>query len=473
MGQHRDHAGNRASGNQASQMFLGLALLVGMPTLAIAQSSLPNPVGNPTVNPLATPTANPLAPPVVSPPAPPAVSPTANPTPAPSPTPKPKPKQPLNEFPPNPLELRGPDPLLPQGVPGRPLTEAERQQLIPELDRLNLDAAAQLKSGERSKSFDTWNRELRLRRLTGLVPEVQALGRVGDVGWRQNQAPQVRVITQRLDAILAQIQKPTFATSPEAANRIVLLDAIGFAYEQVRSPGSAASAYELSLADARQRQDGAKVNATLLTLAQLYLNWFNYPKAAATYGELLTTAQSQGDRPNEILYLAQLAYVHEQAKQPQQAIPYQEKLIAIYQQSPATTNKIPAVQIRLADNYQLADQAAAAEKNYQAAYSLAQSVNQLGYAGDALKKLGVLYKANDRLDAALQVYDFLIGVEQQAYNVYGMMSAYDAIGRIHLSRKAYPQAVGAFQQALALAKQIRYREDYFTAQIQKASEGGK
>ena len=431
--QHRGRTGNRAI-----QWLLGL-LLAGMPGLAIAQSSPPSPT----------------------------------PSPSPTPTPKPKPKPPLNEFPPNPLELRGPDPLLPKGVPGRPLTDAERQQLTPELDRLNLEAAAQLKSGERTKAFETWNRELRLRRLTGLLPEVQALGRVGDVGWRQNQSPQVRVITQRLDAILAQIQTPAFATSPDAANRVALLDAIGVAYEQVRSPGSAASAYEQSLTDSRQRQDGAKANATLVTLGQLYLNWFNYPKAAETYRELLASAQSRGDRPNEIVYLTQLAYIHEQAKQPQQAIPYQEKLIAIYQQSPTTTNKIPTIQIRLADNYQLADQAADAEKNYQAAYSLAQSINQFGYAADALKKLGVLYKANDRLDAALQVYDYLIGVEQQAYNVYGMMSTYDAIGRIHLSRKAYPQAVSAFQQALALAKQIRYREDYFVSQIQKASAGGK
>ena len=455
----RSHHRNRR-GRATIQLLLGL-LLAGMPGLAIAQSNSSTPTVTPTLTPTVTPTLIPI------------LIPTPAPTPTPATKPKPtKPKPQLNEFPPNPLELRAPDPLLPKGVPPRPLTEAERQQLTPELDRLNLEAAAQLKAGDRTKAFDTWNRELRLRRFTGLLPEVQALGRVGDQAWQKNQSPEVRVITQRLDAILAQMQKPAFTTTPEAANRLALLDAIGFAYEQVRSPGSAANAYEQSLADARQRQDGTKVNATLVTLARLYLNWFNYPKAAETYGELLTAAQSRGDRPNEIVYLSQLAYVHEQAKQPQQAIPYQEKLIAIYQQS-NTPTAIPVLQIRLADNYQLANQAAAAEKNYQAAYSLAQSVTQYGYAGDALKKLGLLYKANDRLDAALQVYDYLIGVEQQAYNVYGMMSAYDAIGQIHLSRKAYPQAVSAFQQALALAKQLRYREDYFTAQIQKAAAGGK
>ena len=430
--QHANRAG------RVIRLLLGWFLLAGIAQEAIAQTPAPAP------------------------------QPTSSPQPSPPPA---KPKPQLNEFPPNPLELKTPDPLLPQGAPPRTLTEAEIQQLGPQLDRLNLEAAAQLKSGERSKAFDTWNRELRLRRLTGLLPEVQALGRVGDVAWRQNQSPQVRVITQRLDAILTLVQSPTFAARPEAANRIALTDAIGLAYEQVRVPSSAASAYEQSLAEARQRQDGVKATATLNTLGQLYLGWFNYPKAAETYRELVTIAQGQGDRTNEAFYLSQLAYTHEQAKQPQQATPYQEKLLTIYQQT-NTPNAIAPLQIRLADNYQLADQPAAAEKNYQAAYQLAQVQTQYGYAAEALRKLGRLYKANDRLDAALRVYDYLVGVEQQAYNTYGMMTAYDAIGQIYLSRKAYPQAVSAFQQALALAKQLRYREDYFTAEIQKASAAG-
>jgi hypothetical protein len=51
-----------------------------------------------------------------------------------------------------------------------------------------------------------------------------------------------------------------------------------------------------------------------------------------------------------------------------------------------------------------------------------------------------------------------------------MMDAYDQIGKIYVSRKAYPQAVTAFQRALVLARQLKYREDYFTAQIQQVSQ---
>ena len=50
---------------------------------------------------------------------------------------------------------------------------------------------------------------------------------------------------------------------------------------------------------------------------------------------------------------------------------------------------------------------------------------------------------------------------------YGMMNAYDQIGQIQLDRKQNQQALVAFKQGLGLAKQLKYRQDYFTAQIQK------
>jgi tetratricopeptide (TPR) repeat protein len=383
-------------------------------------------------------------------------------------------KPPATEFPPNPLELKTPDPLLPQAK--RPLTDAEIKQLAIALDMLNAEAAAQLKAGDRAKAFEIWNRELRLRRVQGLLPEVQALGRVGGIAWQENQTLQVRIITQRLDAILAKLQPPanqSAAVTPSlTAEQITLLDALGLAYQQVRSPGVAATVYQQVLADARQRQDTAKVEATLLTLGQLYLVWFNYPQAAEAYRELLPVAQAKGDRPNEILYLKQLAYIYEQAKQPDQAILYQQQLVNLYQKL-NQLEPIPALKVKIGDNYLLAAQPLLAEENYLAAYQLAQPLLQFGYAGDSLRKLGELYRQNDRPDAALKVYDFLIAVEQQAYNVYGTMAAYDEIGKIHLARKAYPQAAIAFQRGLELAKQLKHREDYFTKQIQQAQAPGK
>ncbi|MBE9011138.1 hypothetical protein IQ250_13060 [Pseudanabaenaceae cyanobacterium LEGE 13415] len=365
----------------------------------------------------------------------------------------------------NPLELKTPDPLLPGGL-NRPLSEAEKQTLRTALEQLNNEASAKLRSGDTLGAFNIWNRELRLRRALGLLEEVQALGRVGNIAWVQNQSIQVRFITNRLSAIQTQLQQPlkNQTTLPE---RSQVFPALGIAFQQVRSPGLALNVYQQMLTEARSRKDPiAEVNL-LNTIGQLHLSWFDYPNAIATYTELLNLAKSRNDAANIELNLVQLAYVHEQARQPAQAVTYQQQLIELYQRNPQQASLIAPLKIRQADNFAAANQLEAAEKAYQEAFQLAQPLVQLAYASDALRKLGALYRSNNRLDAALQVYEYLASVQQQAYNSFGVMDAFDQIGQIQLQRKALPEAANAFRQGLELAKQVNYRVDYFTEQIQK------
>lgn len=388
---------------------------------------------------------------------------------APAPTSESRQNRPQkDEFPPSPLELIQPDPLLPNGI-NAPLTASDRQRLTTALDDLNRQAAAKLTT-DPIAAFNIWNRELRLRRALGFLAEVQALGRVGDQAWKQNQPNQVQIITKRLQAIQAQVQTPTSgAVSPQPSfNRSQVLQALGIAYQQVRSPSLTLSVYQPLLAEARQRREVAQEIALLNTIAQVHLDWFDYTQAAAAYTELLNASRARGDRTNEAATLTQLAYVHEQAKQPAQAAPYQQQLAKIYQnQQPQL---VPALKVKAADNYAASGQFNLAEQNYQEAFTLAQPLFQLAYATEALHKLGALYRANDRLDAALRVYAYLAGVEQQADNVYGVMDAYDQIGQIHLTRKAYAEALSAFNQGLTLAKQINHRTDYFASQIQQTQQ---
>jgi tetratricopeptide (TPR) repeat protein len=254
--------------------------------------------------------------------------------------------------------------------------------------------------------------------------------------------------------------------------QVSLLDALGFAYQQVRLPQTAAKIYQQLLAEARQRNDSFKLEATLITLGQLHLAWFDYASAVNPYQELLTRSRSRRDLINYPLYLERLAYIHEQAKQPAQAIPYQTQLITFYQ-GLSNPKPIPALTLKIADNHRRLQQLEQAELNYQLAYKLAVPQLQFAHAADALKNLGDLYRANNRLESALRMYGFLVGIEQQAYNTYGVMNAYDQLGQVHLVRKEYPEAIAAFQQALPLAQQLKFREDYFIAQIQKASEPEK
>ncbi|HEY9882852.1 MAG TPA: hypothetical protein V6C98_04500, partial [Thermosynechococcaceae cyanobacterium] len=237
----------------------------------------------------------------------------------------------------------------------------------------------------------------------------------------------------------------------------------------VRLPKPAVAIYTQIVTDAKQRRDEKQTDEALITLAQLHLTWLDYPNAAATYQELSGRAKARGDRQNESIYLTRLAYSYEQAKQPAQAITAQQQLVALYETLPDPLS-IPALKIKIADNYQLLARPDQAEQYYQSAYQLAQPALQLAYASEALQKLGALYRANDRLDAALKVFDYLVSLEQQSYNLYGMMHAYDQIGQIQRDRKQNQQAVAAFQQGLGLARQLKYRQDYFTAQIQEMNK---
>jgi len=293
----------------------------------------------------------------------------------------------------------------------------------------------------------------------------------------QTQAPPVLSARQLLDTLdtnpLAVGGVNAIAILGNLNKEVSLLDALGFAYQQVRLPQTAVKVYQQLLAEARRRKDDFKLEATLITLGQLHLAWFDYGSAVQPYQELLARSRSRRDPINFPLYLDRLAYIHEQAKQPAQAIPYQEQLITFHQTALGDATLIPALTLKIADNHRRLTQLDQAETNYQLAYKLAIPLLQFSNAAEALKRLADLYRANDRLDSALRMYTFLVDIEKQAYNTYGVMDAYDQMGQVHLLRKDYPAAIAAFQQALPLAQQLKFREDYFATRIQKASEQGE
>lgn len=391
-----------------------------------------------------------------------------------------KPQPPPDKFPPNPLEVGDPpDPLIPYDYKQRPLTTAEREELVKAADRLALIGAQRYQANDPIGAYEAWNQELRYRRVAAfLVDEVRALGRIGDVAWGQNNNQQLRYITQRLDAIRLQTEKPIAQlqnddkTPPELLNnqqRSQLGEALALAYQQVRLPKIAASLFEQVLAEARQQGDDLKLEATLINLGQLHLSWFNYASAAKVYRELWERSQARADVFNEPIYLGQLIFVHDQAKQPKEAIFYRQQLIEFYRQV-NNPKPVPALITGIADQQQTLGQLDLAEANYQLAYQAAQPQSQWADAGDALKKLGTLYRINNRLNSAQRIYTFLVNVEQQAYNTYGLMDAYDQLGQINLLLQQYSDAIAAFEQAREVARQLKFREDYFTAQIQKAAE---
>ncbi len=374
-----------------------------------------------------------------------------------------KPQQP-NKFPPNPLEITTPDPLLPRKPDKQPLTIQEQQELETALDKLNLDAAAKLQAGDKVAAFDTWNREIRLRRYLGNLAQVQALSRVGEIAWRENERPEVQYITQRLQSI----QKPK--KSPPVTD-LGLLQALGEAYQKVRSPQLALEVYNQILANVRQQQNSTAEIETLKTIGTIHMSWFDYTKAASTYEELLRLASAKGERINEVAYLQQLAYIYEQARIPQQTINIRSKLAEIYIKD-NNIAEIPGLKIAIASDYEkLAKENPLllqnAFQNYQEAYTTAWEQQQYVRAGEALQKLIALYRSQGQIDEALQTSQILLQTEELAGNFYGLMNAYDQIGQMYVQRKEYPQARTAFQAGLQIAQQLKQQESYFSEQIQK------
>ncbi|MBF2067736.1 MAG: tetratricopeptide repeat protein [Calothrix sp. C42_A2020_038] len=375
-----------------------------------------------------------------------------------------KPQSP-DRFPPNPLEIKVSDPLLPaRKLDKQPLTIQEQQQLAIALENLNQEATAKYQGGDKSGAFETWNRELRLRRYLGNLAEVQALSRVGEIAWRENERSQVQFITQRLQSV----HKPRKA---QPVSDLEVLRALGQAYQNVRAPKLALEAYNQVLAQVRQQQNVTAEVETLTTIGSIHMSWFDYPQAAATYEQLLSLASARGDRQREVTYLQQLAYIYEQGRQPQQSVNIRSKLAEIYTRD-NNLAEIPTLRMAIANDYEaLAKQDPSqlenAFQNYQLAYTIAWEQQQYARVGEALQKLIALYRSQGQIDEALQTSQILLQSEELAGNFYGMMTAYDQIGQMYLQRKQYPQARNAFQEGLKIAQQLQYEDSYFTQQIQK------
>ncbi len=373
-----------------------------------------------------------------------------------------KPKPP-KEFPPNPLEITIPDPLLPASGNQQPLSLEEKRSLSAALDRLDAEATAKLLAGDTQGAFTIWNRELRLRRYLGTLAEIQALQRVGEVAYTKNDRQQIRYITERLQTIQKQVQQ-------EQTPDLQVLQALGEAYTQVRSPSLAVEVYNQVLIIYRGSSDIAGEIDTLKTIGNIHLSWFDYPAAATIYEELLNKVSNNNDIEES---LKNLAYIYDRTKQHQKAIDVRKKLLLVSRQR----NEIPqlaALKLAIGSDYEvlalenpaLLDEAF---QNYQEAYTMSWEIQQYVRAAEALQKLVSLYVKEGQTEDALQTSQILLQAEQQASNYYGMMNAYEQIGKIHLQRQENQLALTAFQKGLELAQQLGSETDDFKGQIQKIS----
>lgn len=386
----------------------------------------------------------------------------------------------LDDFSPNPLFSKEPDPLLPNLPPeGQILGQSQQEILEPELVKLNAEATALLAAQNIPGAFELWNRELRIRRYFGLSQEIAALNRVGLIAWNNSQRLYIKFITERLDQILQKLQT-------EKNNNLELWQLLGLAFKNVRAKTQALTVYQTLLETANKNQDILAEEQYFNEIAQIYMNWLDYPNAAETYEKLLEIQQDiraiRGDvpppqplpatpenpnptpPPSEVRSLQQLAFIYEQIGEYLKAISVRERLAGYYANQP-NLFPIPEIKLAIGGNYEKLGQFEQAGLTYQEAYSIATSIQQFDNASEALGRLAKLYRSQNQIKTALDIYQAQVLVNQQAYNYYGMMNAYDQIGDLYLSQKAYQPAIAAFQQGLALAQQLKYKEDYFVKKI--------
>jgi len=370
----------------------------------------------------------------------------------------------LDKFPPSPLEITTPDPLLPNLANKRELTPVELQKLKTDLDELNQEAQEILQGEDNKKAFEIWNRELRLRRFLGLLAEVEALSRVGEISVNENEREEVQYISQRLQVIQSDMLK-------QKSTDLQLWKSLANAYQKLRLYKLAISAYEQILILGKQQQDSFAEIETLKNIGELHLSWFDYNQAANVYQKLLNLAINQGDKTNELVYLQQLAYIYTQGKQHQLAIDILNKLVEIYTNEQNLT-QIPTLKLAIAANYEFLAKEnpnfrQQAFDNYQEAYTIAWKLEQYARAGEALNKLIALYRSQKQITAALETSQILIETETLANNFYGLMSAYNQIGNLYLERREYAKALTAFEKGLEIAQELKYQESYFTKQIER------
>ena len=402
-------------------------------------------------------------------------------------------KPPPDEFPPSPLELLAADPLLPEFPMKRELSPTERDRLRLALDELNLQAAATLRAGKTLEAFALWNRELRLRRFLGVFEELPALGRVGELAWREGGVEETRVITDRLKAIQAGQTGPKPNLPDDQPLPIptepALLEALGATYYQVRAPKLALAVLEPRLLMAREANDPAAIEKSLGAIALLRSSIFDDGAAAEAYRELLAIERAKiaagrwvvvppapGTEPiiplhrqAEVRYLKELVMLFDRSRQWDDAIVTQRDLLGVYQEL-GIIRLIPPLMSELAATFDRANRLEEAVFQYREAAATARTIKQLGIVRESLDRLATLYRTRpafaNKPDLLANTYINLLELAREAADGYGMMDTYEKLGDLFVSLDQRDRARIAYEQAVILAGQLQHRQSYFTRKLQ-------
>ena len=350
------------------------------------------------------------------------------------------------------------DPLLPDLPIVRPLSPLEKKELAAELDVLAIEAEQLYFEGQVEAAFQTWMREVRLRRILGYDAEIEAMQRVGLRTWENSRADETQLLTLRLREIQADLLN-------ETPLNIELLEEIAATFEVVRDVDSAIMVYETLIVRAAQAGEQAERQRLLENLAHLQETWFRFEIAADTYRTLLTSLDRREDTEQEVAYLTGLIRNHEDAGDVQTAIDYQRRLVRKYEQI-QQPQPIPPLMLAIARNYRTLNNLSQAQTFYSVTYSIALAQRQTDVASAALQDLAELYLAQDIPEDVLYLYQQRLAVERLSYNGYGLMQTFDNLGKFYESQGNSEAAIEVYKEALILSEHLNHRNAYFKLRLQ-------
>ena len=338
--------------------------------------------------------------------------------------------------------------LIPPGYGRRELTSFEKyriEEAIPELDRA---AEAELEQGNGDEAMKLWYRRLMLTRALDRIQEIQALGEIGAIAWKENRGTDVRNIAERLIAI-----------EEESARRVSLdtLNKLATAYQQVRYLDRATDIYQQIVVNSKKQNNLAEQD--LETLGELYLARFKYSQAADVYQELL--GLTEPNEPKQVVYLQKLADIYDRIERPEQGIAVKQRLIEYIE---SESDEAIDLEIGIAGDYETLNQINEAIEVYNRALEIALTNQKLATASDILSRLGEIYQ-DKQIDKAIANYNKLLEIQQLSYNYYGMLDTYDTLGKIYLNSDK-TKAKQYFQKALELATTLDYKVKYFSDRLE-------
>ena len=368
----------------------------------------------------------------------------------------------------DPLATPQEDPLLPPLNVPRELTPLEKTRIKNAIVEIDLEAQEQLAQRNIEPAFELWFRQLRLQRALGLAEEITDLGRIGAIAWKENRGEELRIIAQRLSVIEQEI-------TINKEQDLELLTSLGNAYQQVRYLDRSVNIYEQVLAAIRQQENEELEEKLLVILGELYLAKFDYQEAGIVYEELLattsenTTNLTEDEVIQQDTYLLKLVNIYDNSAQPAKAITIKKQLVEKYTQE-QQPEKIASLKISLAADYQAINEIELARISYQEAFILAQYLQQIALANEALEKLAILYQTNNQLTLATQTYLQLFDIQEQANNSYAMLDICDRLGNLYRLQNDDNQALKFYSRGLEIAQLLNYRTDYFQDQINQVNQ---